>query len=152
MKALAALLFLFLSCAVFPLQLLVSDSQIGGEIYVLAYYENGTLFEGNGNVVNPSGEAAVFAIRAGQAKLNASEVGEWRVEVEGIAREAQVADEEAKAGRGGKEGDGGIFIFLFVLLAVLGAGGIVFILRRALLGEFEGAQTKEKAAEKKRKL
>ncbi len=106
MKAFGALLLLFLACTVFPLQLLVSDSQIGGEIYVLAYYENGTLFEGKGNAVNPSGETAVFAISNGQAKLNASEVGEWKVEVEGVAKEAQVADEEAKAGRGGKEGEG----------------------------------------------
>ncbi len=138
-----------LACAAlaFPLQVFVSNASIGEMVYVLAQEENGSLFEGTGAVVSPSGRSSELEIRNGQAAFGASEVGEWEVRAGGMKRKASVFDEAARAGRAGKETDfSPIFFAAIGIVFVLGICGLFVAAKKALneKGREEEGQMKGK--------
>jgi len=95
--ALALLLLLFLHAPFAQISLIASNATYGGAIYVLAT-DNGSLVSGReAQVIPPSGKSYSFTLEGGQAKFNATELGEWRFIFASEAASAFVSEQKTAA-------------------------------------------------------
>ena len=150
MKAVAVIFSVVFLAGIFSaLELFVSNASIGGQVYVLAQEENGSLFEGPGEVASPLGRAFPVEIKNGQAEFPAGEVGEWEVRIGSVKRKASVFDEGAHARS--VDGGGNPFGLFFAAIGLVFALGVcaLFVAAKKAL-EDKGREESAKPAQKRR--
>ncbi len=76
--SLAFLLLLLVHASFAQISLIASNATYGEAIYILAT-KNGTLASGIAYAISPSGRSSTLYLENGQAKFNATELGEWKI-------------------------------------------------------------------------
>lgn len=122
--ALAFLLLLSIQLASSQISLIASNATYNGPIYVLAT-DGGSLVMGEIQLTTPSGARFATDLQNGQAKIRATELGEWKFYYKNATATAFVSD-EAAAPQGIVLPQQDHLWFALAISAIL-AAGIIFI-------------------------